>query len=309
MRYALNYWAELLKYEYLLPVIPKLGSYEVGLHLAVRPDKVEGLASVMHACDRHDVPVTLWPLLPVRQGYWVNAWNLGVQEKWIAYLAEHFPPRRFALDLEAPKNFKGISGRVRLAKLLRTPGNRPREVRARMERLVDQLHDQGFGVFSTSMFTNPSSNWKKGLPRPRNADAYSYMIYTSFFQRFTTPDDLDNVVYWCARRIHAGHGPAKGAIDLGCTSVGVIQLSHFLGVSGLERVQREIGVALYAGLRNIQVFALDEITRDVDRWLAGTRDVAPRKPPLFTSDKRGLIYKLFKKILFHEDLALENDPA
>lgn len=303
MKYELNYWSELLKYEYLFPIIPKLGSYEVGLHLAVRPDKRAGLLDVLRACERESVPVTLWPLLSKKQGYWVNAWNLGVQEKWIAYLLRISIPFRVALDLEAPINFKGLVGRVKTQKLLTVQP--PKQVRARLEMLVNHLHTQHIEVLSTSFFTNPSWNAAQGCPRPRNADAYSYMIYTSFFQRFASGDTLDNVVYWCARKIIEGHGREQGAIDLGLNSYGVVDIAHFLGLSDLNRIVSEIAVSLYAGLRRIHIFALDMITADLDAWLERTRNVCPKRPPLFSTGHQGLVYKLFKKILFKEHLALQ----
>jgi len=37
----LYFWSELLKIDYLLPTIPKLGSYKIGLNLAVTPKRLK----------------------------------------------------------------------------------------------------------------------------------------------------------------------------------------------------------------------------------------------------------------------------
>ncbi|MHA1732473.1 MAG: hypothetical protein ACTSU5_11050 [Promethearchaeota archaeon] len=302
LKYELNLWSELVKYDYLLPVIPELGSYEVGLHLAVRPDKIRGLREVLKACDVASVPVTLWPLLSRKQGYWVNAWNLGAQEEWISHLLARFNPERFALDLESPINFKGIRGAVKNRKMIERTS--PHDTRVRLEALVERIHDSGFRVLSTSLFTNPSWNARRGCPRPRNGDVYSYMIYTSFFQRFASEETLDNVVYHCARKIVEGHGRDSGAIDLGLTSPGVVRVAKFLGLSGLARVKSEISVALYAGIRKVHVFALDGFVPDIRKWLAATRDLGPKRPPVLETGHGGAVYRLFKKVLFKESLDL-----
>ena len=35
--HKIYFWSEFLKFEYLIPIIPKLGSYKIGLNLAITP--------------------------------------------------------------------------------------------------------------------------------------------------------------------------------------------------------------------------------------------------------------------------------
>jgi len=296
----LYFWSELLKIDYLLPTIPKLASYKIGLNLAVTPRRLRDkyVEKVVRECEKNNVELNFWPLLSKTQGYWVNAWNLNVQAKWIDYLLENFPSvSSYLLDLEKPINFKGIKGIIMTGKLKKLiPESKVKE---KLVKIVDNIHDHGKKVVSTSYGGLPL-----GLqPRPSNADYYSYMVYLSFILRISDIPTRRAIIFYVANKIRKEHGQEKGVIDLGVTYAGVISggLINALGLLSVNEIIREMEICLYAGLKRIQIFALDNITKDIDSTLEKLTSIKPTKPPQITGEKTGFMLKAYRKVLFPRD--------
>ena len=144
------FWSEFLKFDYLIPIIPKLGSYKIGLNLAITPKKLSRVSSIVKECEKNDVELNFWPLLSRKQGYWVNAWNIDVHIKWIDYLLKNFPTvSSYLLDLEDPIEWiytvKGIVKIKKLNKLIPVE-----KVIEKMNSIVDKIHDYNKLAVSTS---------------------------------------------------------------------------------------------------------------------------------------------------------------
>lgn len=297
------FWSELLKPKFVELSLKELADHGFGIILAVRPAIIEKVASIVKLCNDYSIDLNFWPLLSYKQGYWVNAWNLALQKQWIRKLMTRYPTvGTYALDLESPLNFKGISGMIKTKKLAKI---RPwQQVRDDMESMIDEMHNRNIKVISTNYPTNPSGRLEKGTPRPRNADFYSYMVYTSLFAIFGNDISKDNVVAYAGRKILDAHGMDKSIIDLGLTSSGV--LPKFLPVTTLKRITSEIAICKYLGFTRIHIFALDEIRKDVVDWMEEIKAVAPKKPP-FEMDPAnlGLLFRIFRMFLLNESLNLE----
>jgi len=228
----------------------------------------------------------------------VNAWNLNVQAKWIDHLLENFPTvSSYLLDLEKPINFKGIKGMIMTGKLKKIiPESKIKE---KLNNIVEKIHDHGKKAVSTSYGGIPL-----GLqPRPINADVYSYMVYLSFILRISDIPTRRAIIFYVANKIRKEHGQEKGAIDLGATYAGVISagLINALGVLTLNEIIRQIEICLYARLNRIQIFALDNLTKDIDSTLEKLTSVKPTKPPQITGEKTGFMLKAYRKVLFPRD--------
>jgi len=297
----LYFWSELLKVEHLIPVIPKLSSYEIGLNLAVTPRRLRNkyIEKVVKECERNNVELNFWPLLSKKQGYWVNAWNLDVQVKWINHLLNKFPTiSAYLLDLEKPINFKGIKGIIMLGKLKEIVPKQ--KIKEKLNEIVNNIHDHGKKAVSTSYGGIPL-----GIqPRPSNADFYSYMVYLSFILRVSDINTREDIIFYAADKIRKEHGQKQGAIDLGLTYAGVVTegLMNFLGFLDIDEVARQIEICLFAGLKRIQIFALDNLTKKIDTVLEKLSGLEPRKPPIFYPEKKsGFMLKAYRKVLFPRD--------
>lgn len=298
-----SFWSELLKPKYVEMTLPDLAEYGFGINLAVRPSLIGKIANIVEKCNQLDIDLAFWPLLSYRNGYWVNAWNLGIQKKWIRKLMDKYPSvDKYILDLEAPLNFKGVRGMIKTKKLSEV---KPwREVRDDMEDLINEMHNCGKNVISTNYPTNPSRRRNQGTPRPRNADMYSYMVYTSLFAIFGNDISKNNVIGYAGRKIMDAHDEKQAIIDLGLTSGGV--LPKFLPVTTRERIISEISICKYLGFKRIQIFALDEIRHDITKWMDDIRNATPEKPPIEKNPKDiGLVFRIFRKFLLSESLRLE----
>ncbi len=294
------FWSELLNPKWLIPCVQKLGSYDIGLNLAVTPQRLAQTKELTKICEKQRIELNIWPLLSKRQGYWVNKWNINIQSKWFARLLNEFPTARaFILDLEKPINFQGIKGFTLKKKLENLVSDNV--AREKLEKLVDLLHDHGKKVISTAYGGIPLGM----SPRPSNADIYSYMVYTSFVKRVSSPDTRQNIAYYCAEKIKREHGSEKGAIDLGLTSYGIISkgLTDFLGYLDLNEILAQIRVCLYANLERIQIFSLDALPKILDSWLEKISAISPEKPPLMHNEKKGFMYRAYKKVLFSKNLS------
>jgi hypothetical protein len=292
-----HFWSELLKPKYLQKSLKYLADYGFGLNLAIRPAIIEKLSKVVNECMDYGIDLVLWPLLSFKDGYWVNSWNFELQKKWINKLLNRYPAvNTYTLDLEPPINFRGIHGLIKSRKLSQI---RPwRRVREDMENLIDSMHEKKKKVISTNYPINPSNRRKAGTPRPRNADFYSYMVYSSIFGLFGNSISKDNIVAYTGRKILDEHSSNIGIIDVGATSKGV--LSSFFPLSSLERIISEIAICKYLGLTKINIFALDYIRQDVVRWMEEIIAVKPKVPPFNDPTKQGIIFKIFRKFLLNE---------
>jgi hypothetical protein len=283
-----------------MPVIPKLGSYKVGLNLAITPRKLTKIGSVVKECEKNDVELNFWPLLSKSQGYWVNVWNLNVQAKWINYLLNNFPTiSSYLLDLEKPMNYRGLKGNIAMSKLKKIIPNS--KVKEKLNSIVDNIHDFNKKAVSTSYGGLPL-----GLqPRPSNADYYSYMVYLSFILRFSDINTREDILFYCANKIRKDHGREKGAIDLGVTYSGVITegiWSKIIKFLDLNELARQIEICLFARMKRIQIFALDNLTEKIDKVLERLTSLKPRKPPIFFPEKKsGFMLKAYRKVLFPRD--------
>jgi len=293
------FWSELLTFDRLLTLIPRLGTREMGLNLAITPEKARKVNRVVRECDNNDVELNFWPLLSKEKGYWINRWNINLQEKWFGFLLEHFPTiSSYLLDLERPINFKGIKGNIQNAKLKKIIPDGL--VRRKLEDLVNKIHDHGKKVVSTSYGGIPL-----GMnPRPSNADWYSYMVYTSFVNRVANKDTRENIIFHCANKIREEHGQEKAAIDLGLTYHGIINkgLIDFLGYLSMKELTSQIGICKYAKVNRVHVFSIDSMTKNLNQWFDAIESATPKTPPLLMSGKKGFMYRAYRKILFSKDL-------
>ena len=218
--------------------------------------------------------------------------------KWIDRLLDKFPTvSSYLLDLEKPINFKGIKGMIMTGKLKKMiPESR---VKDKLNSIVDSIHDHGKKVVSTSY-----GGYPLGLqPRPNNADYYSYMAYLSFYLRFSDIPTRRAIIFYVANKIRKEHGQDKAAIDLGVTYAGVISagLINAFGVLSINEIIREMEICLYAKLKRIQIFALDNLTKDIDSTLERITSAKPTKPPQITGEKTGFMLKAYRKVLFPRD--------
>lgn len=299
MKVKYCFWSELLHPNLLIPCVQKLGSYDIGLNLAITPKRLAQTKELTKICKKEGIELNIWPLLSKRQGYWVNKWNINVQTKWFARLLNEFPTAyAFILDLEKPINFQGIKGFTLKMKLNNLVSDTV--AKEKLEKLVDLLHDHGKKVISTAYGGIPLGM----SPRPSNADIYSYMVYASFVKRVSNADTRQNIAYHCADKIKREHGFEKGAIDLGLTAYGVISkgLTDFLGYLDLNEIVAQIRVCLYANLKRIHIFSIDAIPKILDPWLEKISTAKPQKPPLFFTEKKGFMYRAYKKVLFSKKL-------
>ena len=301
MNTKIYFWSELLPFEKLLPVIPKLGNYTFGLNLAINPNKYRMVNPLVKECEKQNVELNFWPLLSQKQGYWINRWNINVQNKWFKFLLENFPTiNSYLLDLENPINFKGMKGRIMNSKLEKiVPDD---EAKQKLEELVDLIHDYGKKVVSTSYGGIPL-----GMnPRPSNADYYSYMVYTSFIKKVANRKTREDIIFYCADKIRREHGIDKAAIDLGITYCGIIskKLTDFLGYLGIKELMSQIGLCKFAKLKRIHIFSIDNMVKDIEKWLEAINNAPEKKPPLFFTDKKGFMYRAYKKVLFNKDLSI-----
>ncbi len=299
MNANLFFWSEFLNLDTLKLIIPKLGSYQVGLNLAITPRRLPRINPIVKLCEENNVILNFWPLLSKKQGYWVNSWNIDVQAKWINYLLSNFPTiSAYLLDLEKPINFRGMKGRIMLSKLKKIMPEG--KVKEKLNSIVDNIHDHNKLVVSTSYGGIPL-----GLqPRPSNADYYSYMVYLSLILRFSDIYTREDIIFYCANKIRKEHGHDKGAIDLGLTSAGVLGegFMNFLGLLDLNELSRQIEICLFARLKRIQIFALDNFTNNIDEVMECITHLKPRRPPLFFPEKKsGFMLKVYKKVLFPRD--------
>ncbi|MHA1147319.1 MAG: hypothetical protein ACTSR8_03650 [Promethearchaeota archaeon] len=301
MTTKIYFWSELLSFEKLLPVIDKLANYKFGLNLAITPQKFNNVNVIVNECEKSNVELNFWPLLSQKQGYWINRWNINIQYKWFILLLENFPSiNSYLLDLEDPINFRGIKGRVMNSKLNKIM---PDEiVRQKLENLIDLIHDYDKKVVSTAYGGIPL-----GMnPRPSNADYYSYMVYTSFIKRVTNKDTRENIIFYCADKIRKEHGREKAVIDLGITYYGIInkKLMDFLGYLSLKELVSQIGICKFAKLKRVHLFSIDNMVKDIDIWLEAIDNAQEKKPPLFFTEKKGFMYRAYKKVLFSKDLSI-----
>ncbi len=258
-------WSEFLKFEYLIPIIPKLGSYNIGLNLAITPKKLSRVNDVVKECEKNDVELNFWPLLSRSQGYWVNAWNIDVHNKWITFLLKNYPTvSGYLLDLEDPIEWiytvKGIVKIKKLNKLI--PEERVIE---KMNSIVDKIHDYNKLAVSTSY-----GGFSFGAQaRPSNADIYSYMVYTSLINIFTNLDTRLNIIHYASDKIRREHGQQKGAIDLGITYAGAVKIKlveKYMTV-GVDELLEQIEICLFSKIKRIHLFAIDNITKNIDDTL------------------------------------------
>ncbi|MFX0039959.1 MAG: hypothetical protein ACFFCY_17910 [Promethearchaeota archaeon] len=299
MSLKIYFWSELLRPKLLIPFLEKIGNYNFGLNLAITPNRLKELNHFIKICVKNDVELNFWPLISIKQGYWINKWNIKVFEKWIAYLLENFPnTSAYLLDLENPINFTGVTGIILKRKLNTLISNE--DIRFKLEALVDKIHDFGKKVISTTYGGIPL-----GLsPRPSNADFYSYMVYSSFIKRISSEETRQNIIYYCANKIRIEHGLQKAAIDLGITTYGIYQrsLSNILGYLDLNEILNQIAICKYLKLSRIHIFSFDNMTIEVDKWLENISNVRPKPPPSSHSMKLGLMYYIYEKLLFKMDL-------
>jgi len=295
----LYFWSELITPTLLKPFLEKLGTYEFGLNLAITPKRLKELKDFIKICEKNDVELNFWPLISKHQGYWINRWNVNVHEKWIHYLLENYSTiSAYLLDLENPINFTGIKGNVANRKLNKAIPDE--HIRIKLESIVDDIHDYGKKAISTAYGGLPL-----GLnPRPSNADFYSYMVYTSFIKKLSSRETRQDIIYYCANKINDEHGNEKAAIDLGLTTYGIYLrwLSNIFGYLDLSELLDQIAICLYVKLKRIHIFSIDNMTLEIDKWLENISNVEPKPPPLFSSNKQGLMYRAYNKLLFKMNL-------
>jgi len=299
--HKIYFWSEFLKFEYLIPIIPKLGSYEVGLNLAITPKKLSRVSNVVKECERNGVELSFWPLLSRKQGYWVNAWNIDIHIKWIDYLLKDYPTvSAYLLDLEDPIEWiYTLKGNVKIKKLNKLiPEDRVME---KMNSIVDNIHDYNKLAVSTSygIFSFGAQ------ARPSNADIYSYMVYTSLLNLISNKDTRLNIIYYASNKIKKEHGQQKGAIDLGITYAGAvkIKLVEKYFTLAVDELIQQIEICLFSKIRRIHLFAIDNITKNIDNTLERISNLKPKKPPLYMNGKKGFTYRIYKKKTYKRNLS------
>jgi len=282
-------------------LFPLLADWNVAINVAITPRKVNNGRLLVKRAAKEGVELRFWPLLDREQGYWVNGWNLPAQVKWINRLLVRFPRiQSYILDLEPPINFKGPRGLILGYKFRKLKS--VDDTREQLESLVDLLHTQGKIVEATSLPFGTKVVNSLGLPRPRNADLYSYMIYTSFISgignmRLVPEVHLNNVLVFCIKKFLAIHGPEKLAVDLGLSSYGIYRRS-WMRLHSLDRIKKEVSIVLGLGVKNIRIFALDDNILEISRWLEELSVVEPMKWSLMNLiEDPGIILRVFRKFL------------
>lgn len=299
MKPDIYFWSELLSLEKLNELIPMLGTHEMGLNLAITPLRIQKVKSVVKKCENDGVELNFWPLLSKNKGYWINRWNINIQKEWFEFLLDNFPSvSTYLLDLENPINFKGLKGNIKKYKLKKIISDE--EVKKKLDDLVKIVQDHGKKVISTSYGGIPL-----GInPRPSNADWYSYMVYTSLINRVANKETRENIIYYCANKIRTEHGADKAAIDLGLTYHGIInkELINFLGLLSMKELKAQISICKHVKLKRIHIFSIDNMSNNLDQWINVIEEAEPKRPPLLVSGKKGLMYRAYRKFLFHKEL-------
>ena len=75
-----------------------------------------------------------------------------------------------------------------------------------------------------------------------------------------------------------------------------------MGFLDVEELERQIEICLFARLKRIHIFALDNLAKNIGEILERITDLKPRKPPLFYPEKKsGFMLKAYRKVLFPRD--------
>jgi len=237
-----------------------MAAYNIGIIQAIDVDRMDDFQALYNECVKHDVPVSLWPLLSEAQGYWINANNITVAKRFIGKLLDKYPKCKFvALDFELTKELHGIKKYVAGRQSV-LPGYKD-FYQSQLDDLVEMVHEKGLKLLNTTYPQMPDFYENLGLLTPTNADFYSCMVYTSYFQSFFGEKLISNLecvacTYYQALIYKEKYGK-KAALDLGRISHGVIR-SPLFTLHSLEHIRKEISVALKAGVFNLQIFALDD---------------------------------------------------
>ncbi len=260
LKYQLNLWSENINYKHIIPVIKKFAEYGVGIIQSIDSERIDQFQALYNECQKYNVSLSMWPLLSEKEGYWINAGNIPQTKKLIQNIIRKFPKCKYiAFDFELPKELPGIQ-KYLFGRTTMKPKYRD-FYQNQLDSIVDLVHKDGLKILNTTYPMLPKFYRKYGLLLPREADLYSSMVYTSYFQSFfgdtfiSYPECM-MMTFIQAETYKKEYGE-RAALDLGRISNGVIRKNVY-PVHTLDHICKEISVALKIGVNNLQIFALDD---------------------------------------------------
>ncbi|MCP4764435.1 MAG: hypothetical protein GY870_21855 [archaeon] len=295
--YNLNFWSEFTKYKYIIPVISKMGEYNIGLFQSIDEKRMNDFQMIYDTCLKNDVSLSIWPLLKESEGYWLSASNIHLSLKLIKKIIDRYPKiNLIALDFELPRNLGMINSKIAGMKSRRFKDR----IQNQLDNLVKTIQGYGIKVFETTGPIFPEFYKKMGIIQCSNADYYSAMIYTSYFRssflkNLISEQNCESFVYDMAQNFNKKYGK-KAALDLGRISYGVNRNMHF-PLHNIIQIKKEISCALAGGVKNLQLFALDDnifhYRGRYDELFGGVIDCKPKLP----SKNYGVIKTIHQKMI------------
>lgn len=285
-------------------VMDLLERHHIHLCLAVwktTPD----LGEMLRAYQERDLPVTLWPLLTVEEGYWPNTQNLepfeALVERLLAFARrEKAMPRGIAIDLETPMTqvlALKHAGPLLLPRLLRIGlqnlnPQRHRQSGEHLRRLTAKLHGEGLETLVAVIppVVDDTADGREALQDSLETpvtqadwDTVHLMLYTSpligYSQGWFTPQDGAAGIHSYARDARRIWGNRAG-VSLGLTGRTGL-LGHEPLYPGPPALALDVSAARAAGIHDLAIYNLEGIAQSAtpDAWFEAMARTPPRRPP------------------------------
>jgi len=297
-------WSELVPYDTLLgPEVRRcLAARGLGVHVAVTPPQLDGIARVVSTLVDDGLDVAVWPMLDHADGRWPSAYN---GERFDAFVTEVLRrlstyPRSIALDFEPP--IDELPGLIRLDPRALLGRWRRRGLAARatthFASLCTELHARGLETmaitFPFALEDDRRSGWQRlfgtplaGLPCHR----FNAMLYSTMFEGYTRGlldrADARGLLAWWSRRMHERYAE-QASVSLGCVGPGI------LGDEPIYREPREladdVAVARAAGIHHLVLFSLGGVLGrpPAEAWLDALVDT-PAAPTATSLTPKGRV--------------------
>ncbi len=275
-------WYELLPYADLLtkPVLDALVERELGVYIAVTPDRIDGIAEAVHTCAARGLRVGVWPMIERENGRWPSAHNLTRFRAFVkAVRAQlHETPNEIVIDLEPP--IDALPGLMALDRDVITAHLRrglPVAAERAFAELVQGFHDDDMetlaAVFPLVLSDGDAKGWQSFFGTPVDAvgaTRVSAMLYTSimegFFRGWLERRDTLSLLGHSARIAHRRFG-RRTSISVGAIDVGA--LGDEPTYRSVDELREDVAVTKAAGVEHIVLFSLCGAIRrgPIESWL------------------------------------------
>ena len=290
-------WYELLPYDDLLtpPVLSALGQRDIGLYIAVTPDRIAGIADAVHVCMDRGLRVGVWPMVEKEHGRWPSAHNLDRFRAFVSEVRErlHTTPHELVIDLEPPIDampaLMALDTNTIVEHLRR---GLPRAAEDAFVELVETFHADDMetlsAIFPLVLGDGDNKGWQRFFGTPVDTTPthrVTAMLYTSIIEGFgrgrLSRRDTVAILGHAARVARRRYG-SRASVSVGAIDVGA--LGDEPTYRSVEELREDVGVTKGAGIEHLVLFSLCGAIRraPIEPWLDALVETEARSVPALT---------------------------